>query len=455
MAMIFPQQALTGQALITGEFIKKVDDDQQAVVELVRSQLELLSPVTAVQLAEQLGLSGSDINAALLSLQHEGFVMQGEIIESGQIHWCERRLLARLHRYALSQARESIRPVGKDVFVRFMLNWQHLSLQSRGRGINALTAIIEKLQGYPIPLNKWRDLLAARVEGFNLSEFETLFLAGQVVWHRPRTDINSELRVTGLKRNSLIMIYTRECAKNLSINHSYATQPLLSSTAAHVYEALSTSGSIFFDELQEKSGLLSSQLETALSELVNAGMVTSDSFQSLLKLVNGHRQKRKMARRIGRVQPFAGRWMAIKLAEQQQTAMAYSDDYLKTVCRLLLKRYGVVFYSILQRESSLPPWRTLRYMLKRQEARGEIVGGRFVSGVGGEQFADKEAIALLRKSTTDKSLGVHALDAVDPVNISQILALGEPIPVTSKGKFIFKQGHFSAVNTHPGHIRKY
>jgi ATP-dependent Lhr-like helicase len=336
-----------------------------------------------------------------------------------------------------------------------MINWQQLSLQSRGRGINALTAIIEKLQGYPIPLSKWRELLSSRVEGFNLSELETLFLAGQVVWHRPRTDINSESRVTGLKRNSLIMMYTRDCAKKLSVNHSFAVQPLLSSTAAHVYESLSTSGSIFFDELQENCGLLSSQLETALSELVNAGMVTSDSFQSLLKLVNGHRQKRKMARRIGRVKPFAGRWTAIKFADQQQAATAYSDEYLKTVCSILLKRYGVIFYSILQRESSLPPWRLLRYMLKRQEARGEIVGGRFVSGVGGEQFADKEAIALLRKSTADKPLGIHALDAVDPVNVSQILALGEPIPVTSKGKFIFKQGLFSSVNTDRLHIQKF
>lgn len=121
---------------------------------------------------------------------------------------------------------------------------------------------------------------------------------------------------------------------------------------------------------------------------------------------------------------------------------------------MLLKRYGVIFYSILQRESSLPPWRSLRYMLKRLEARGEIAGGRFVSGVSGEQFADKQAIALLRKSKSDMPLGIHALDAVDPVNISQILALGEPIPVTSKGKFIFKQGRFSSVQVRPGDDRK-
>ena len=453
LGMIFPEQMQTEPALINNEFIKKVDNEDQALVELVRSQLELSSPITSMQLAKQLGLSDSRVNTALLYLQNEGFAMQGEIVHSGQTHWCERRLLARLHRYALAQARDSIRPVDKDVFVRFLFNWQHLSLDSRGRGINALTVIIEKLQGFALPLNKWRDLLAARVEGFNLSEFETLFLAGQLIWQRPRSDLKSESRVTGLKKNSLLMIYTRDCAKKLAINHSCGVQPILSSTAAHVYETLSANGSIFFDELQEISGLLSSQLETALSELINAGMVTSDSFQSLLKLVSGYKPKRKMARKIGRVQPFAGRWSAVKLAVDDagdKKALTYTDDYLKTVCGILLNRYGVIFYSILQRESGLPPWRALRYMLKRLEARGEIVGGRFVSGVGGEQFADKHAVSLLRKSKADKPLGVNALDAVDPVNISQIVALGEPIAASAKTKFVFRQGMFCEVSPRPG-----
>ena len=446
MARIYPGQVSSGDKVINDEFFKQAHNEDEAIVELVRSQLELLSPVTVELLADRLGLKESQINTALLYLQNEGFAMQGELINIGQVHWCERRLLARLHRYALSQARESIRPVDKEAFVRFMINWQHLTPQARGRGINAITAVVEKLQGYSLPLNKWRELLAARVEGFSLSEFETLFLAGQLVWHRPRTIINGDSRVTALKRNSLIMIYTRESARQLSINTSFHSRPLLSSTAAHVYDTLSARGSIFFDELLESCGLLSSQLETALSELVNAGMVTSDSFQSLLKLVNGSSQKRKMARRIGRVQPFAGRWSAIKFEDREHTQQSYSDDYLNTVCRILLKRYGVIFYSILQRETSLPPWRALRYMLKRMEARGDIVGGRFVSGVGGEQFADKEAIALLRKSRADKPLGLRALEAVDPVNVSQVLALGEIIPVAAKGKFIFKQGKFSRLS---------
>ena len=444
IGMIYPQQEIADQPLISDEFIKKAQDEDQARVELVRSQLELLSPISEMHLAQHIGLPESQVNTALLNLQNEGFAMQGEIIQSDQVHWCERRLLARLHRYALTQARESIRPVEKEVFARFMINWQHLSIQNRGRGITALTAIIEKLQGYSLPMNKWREVLAARVEGFNISELETLFLAGQLVWHRPRPTVNTQTRVSGLKKNTLIMIYTRECAKKLAINKASASQPLLSSTASHVYETLTASGSVFFDELQEITGLLPSQLETALSELVNAGQVTSDSFQSLLKLVTGHKPKRKIARRIGRTQqPFAGRWSAIKLSDDDPSTAAYSDDYLKAVCKLLLKRYGVIFYSVLQRESALPPWRALRYMLKRLEARGEIIGGRFVSGVGGEQFADKQAITLLRKSKAECPLGVKALEAVDPVNISQILALGEIIPVKPKGKFVFSQGRFS------------
>ena len=443
--LVYPQSQANKTVIACKDFIKQVSTHTQAVVELVRGQLELLGPIKQVDLQQRLQLAPECLELALLELEQEGFVMQGEYVIAGVIHWCERRLLARLHRYALQQARESIRPVEKQQFVRFVYNWQQLTPQTKGRGINALMGVVEKLQGYALPLTKWRDLLAARVEGFNLSELETLFLAGQLIWYRPRSGIKTNARVAGLKRNSLISIYTRQAARTLDINQCANVPLTLSSTAQCIDEVLGENGALFFDEIQEKTRLLTSQLESGLSELVAAGLITCDSFQALLKLVNSRTQKRKMARRIGRNQPFAGRWSRVIRTDGQDPSQHFSDDYLMMACEILLKRYGVIYYSLLQRETGFPPWRQLRYMLKRMEARGELLGGRFVSGVSGEQYAYKEALALLRSTRADKAFSFSERDAVDPINLSQSMNLGEHIPITSKGRFVFREGKFSLV----------
>ncbi len=424
-------------------FVKQADSEEQAIVELIRAQLEYLSPVTARQLSDYLMLPIEKISQALLELEQEGFAMQGEYIEFGTTHWCERRLLARLHRYTLQQARESIKPVSKEKYMEFLLDWQQLTFESKGRGINAVMATVEKLQGFSIGLNQWREILVNRIEGFDISQLETLFLAGQLVWYRPRFNLNGDNKVSGLRKNSHIMIFKRETARVL-LEQDMDKAPELSSIAAHIFEILENDGSLFFDEVLEQSRLLPSQLEQALSELVDAGLVVCDSFQALLKLVNAKPEKRKLARRIGQQQPFAGRWSLIKSTNPDQTRTPdQQDKRLQTACELLLNRYGVIFYSVLQRESGFPVWRQLRYMLKRMEARGEVVGGRFVKGVGGEQFALNEAVPLLRKRKKSIQNNVNSINAGDPVNVSQVLDLGERIPIKQKSKFSFDGERFS------------
>ena len=427
-------------------FIKQTESKALAVIELIRSQLELSSPVTIQNLVDSLNLTSQTIEQALQALEQEGFAMQGEYLQAGQIHWCERRLLARLHRYALRQARESIRPVSKEKYMNFLLEWQQQTFESKGRGINAVMSTVDKLQGFSIGLNKWREVLADRIEGFDLSQLETLFLAGQLVWHRPRFQHNGENRVAGLRKNSHIMIFKRETAKVLSENLSKLQAQELSSTAAHIFEILNESDSQFYDEILEKSCLLPSQLEKALSELVDAGLVVCDSFQALLKLVNAKPQKRKLARRIGTQQPFAGRWSTVKRVNPDskiELSPSQQDEKLQVACELLLKRYGVVFYSVLQRENGFPPWRQLRYMLKRMEARGEVIGGRFVAGISGEQFALNDAVGLLRKRTKHSSGFTNRINTIDPVNISQTLDLGERIAIKPNTKFKFDGKQFA------------
>ena len=302
--LIYQTDSSKNQLQANAVFVKQAGTEEQAIVELIRAQLEYLSPVTAEELAGNLELPIEKISQALLELEQQGFAMQGEYVEVGTTHWCERRLLARLHRYALRQARESIKPVSKQKYMEFLLDWQQLTFESKGRGINAVMATVEKLQGFAVGLNQWREILANRIEGFDISQLETLFLAGQLVWYRPRFNLSTDNKVSGLRKNSHIMIFKRESARIL-LQQNDGKTPEVSSIAAHVIEILENNGSLFFDEILEQSRLLPSQLEQALSESVDAGLVVCDSFQVLLKLVNAKPEKRKLARRIGQQQPFA------------------------------------------------------------------------------------------------------------------------------------------------------
>ena len=443
ICQVYPDQSPQAKGA-TEIFVRKAENPEQAMTELIRARLELSGPVTIGELAESLSLAVPEIAQALARLEQEGFAMQGEYLQHGKVHWCERRLLARLHRYALHQARDAIKPVNMETFLAFLVDWQYLGSDSRGRDLNALTSALEKLQGFSIPLAQWRHLLASRIEGFDIQQLETLFLAGQFIWHRPRVQPAPDSRVAGLRKNSNIMIYKREIARALLYRDGEITIPALSSVADHVYQILSEHGSLFFDEIKDLSRLLPSQLESSLSELVDAGLVTCDSFQALVKLVSKKPEKRKLARRIGIKQPFAGRWSVVKPVQTDDSSQSMQDACLVTTCELLLKRYGVVFYSILDRETGLPPWRQLRYMFKRMEARGEVVGGRFVSGVGGEQFALKQAVTQLRKSRRRKTHLLRQLPASDPVNLSGILNLGERISATARGRFIIEDNRFRA-----------
>ena len=110
------------------------------------------------------------------------------------------------------------------------------------------------------------------------------------------------------------------------------------------------------------------------------------------------------------------------------------------VARVLLRRYGVVFRKLLERESGLPPWRELFYVFRRMEARGEIRGGRFVSGFSGEQFALPEAADLLKRIARDAAGDRVSISAADPLNLVGIVTPGERVPALSGNRVLFEQG---------------
>ena len=110
--------------------------------------------------------------------------------------------------------------------------------------------------------------------------------------------------------------------------------------------------------------------------------------------------------------------------------------------RQLLQRYGVVFRDLVQRESSLPPWRDILVALRRLEARGEIRGGRFVSGFVGEQFALPEALEELRAVRNPApNPCVARVAATDPLNLVGILSPGSRVPAVVGNAVLFLDGH--------------
>ncbi len=461
-----------------------------ALRELTRGRIEGLGPVTAQQLATSLGVTLSDIELALLALEAEGFVMRGQFTsETSQTEWCERRLLARIHRYTLNRLRAEIEPVSAQDFMRFLLHWQRVTPEQHGEGPQALAGVIEQLEGYNAPAGAWEsDVLPARINDYVPDDLDALCLAGRVVWIR----LNSPASASAPVKSTPIALLPRkhvgvwmQCAAANTLNTSPRAQKIV--------ELLAQRGACFFDDLLRASGLLRTQLEAALAELVAQGAVNSDSFDGLRALLTPQDKRRsahggRRARRgVSTDIEDAGRWNLTfnrnqsdindphprqplpalpyllhpcsrslppargkeqDLSPNPNGAAAGNASALEHIARALLRRYGVVFRKLLERESELPPWRDLLMVYRRMEARGELRGGRFVAGFSGEQYALSEAIGVLReirrKAMTGQTLSISA---ADPLNLVGIITPGARVPALTGNRVLYRDGLPLAVQT--------
>jgi ATP-dependent helicase Lhr and Lhr-like helicase len=412
-------------------------DCETALREIMRSRLEGLGPVTVAQLAAPLPLDHAAIAQALDALQQEGFVLQGRFTPGGEdIEWCERGLLARIHRYTLKQLRSEIEPVAPADFMRFLFHWQ--GLDDRGEGEAALHRTLLQLEGISLPAGSWEgDILPARLRSYLPSDLDALCGAGKIAWlrlHEP-ADNKSEKRKNPVVKTTKIAFIARP-----HLEHWQAYTPVpaietltLSGSAHTVCAALREFGASFFEELLAHSGLLKSQLQGALGELAACGLVTSDSFHGLRTLITPQRVQRHRHRRrlLDDQHARAGRWSLLRPHRRNEER---NYDHADHIARVLLRRYGVVFRKLLERESGLPPWRELLYAYRRMEARGELRGGRFVQGFAGEQYALPEAVTTLRMIRNKPRQGdLIAISAADPLNLTGV--------ITPERRAILQQNH--------------
>ncbi len=452
---VFPSAHVSPPIAAPAEFAARTWSAEEALVEIVRSRLEGLGPVTANALADSLGSPPADVDAALAKLAAEGFAMRGAFTPGArETEWCDRALLARIHRYTVNRLRQEIEPVSTQDFMRFLCRWQHVVPSERREGPDALAALITQLEGFEAPAAAWEaEILPARLENYDFTWLDDLCLAGRAVWTRLTAPARVAARNAGPIRTTPVALLPR---RNLGLWNRAVPAPPEPSPASPrgqaVSDYLAAHGACFYDEIVEATGMLRTQVEDALAELVVLGLVHSDSFAGLRALLTPSDRRKPLAegKRRRRTALFgiedAGRWALVRRPAPRlaTTGAPYEAEHeiVEHIADTLLRRYGVVFWRILERESAwLPPWRELLRVLRRLEARGEIRGGRFVAGIPGEQFALPEALGLLRETRrTPPSATWISVSAADPLNLIGNLVPGSRVAAVTGNRIVYRDG---------------
>ena len=500
------------QTLADVETVQVSRDD--ALLTLVTGWMSHVGPVTASQLGEELGLPASDISNALLRMEASGTILRGKFggaasragvpapheraelrsaarAQADETEWCERRLLARIHRLTVGALRKQIEPVTAAQFMRWLMRWQHVIPGTQVAGERGTLEVLQQLQGFEIPANAWeRQVLARRIADYDPKWLDQLCLTGAVGWGRlsphPATlDFSIPARSNGEKGNgdslsgttppesvtrsprqrrviptsvAPITFFVREDAdwmiprenphfsqKTREMGHPAMGHPStesentgrgLSHSAQLVLDFLRQRGASFFADIVRGSGKLKAEIETALWELVAAGLVTADGFDNLRSLIDPKRRAGQGSGRSTRPRHSSGRWALLHADQATERPRA-----VEAACWMLLRRYGIVFRDELAREANLPPWRELLMGFRRLEDRGEIRGGRFVDGFLGEQFALPVAVESVRAMRNIPLTGeAVTVSAADPLNLVGILVPGERVPAISGRSVTYRDG---------------
>ncbi|MFM0728737.1 DEAD/DEAH box helicase [Paraburkholderia strydomiana] len=425
-----------------------------ALLDILRARLTGFGPLPVSEIARPLSLPAASVEQALTRLEAQGYLMRGRFTpQTAEEEWCERHLLARIHRYTVKRLRREIEPVERHDFMRFLFEWQHLTPDTRSEGRDALAAVLDQLEGFQAAAGAWEeDILPARVRAYANTSLDELCRAGKIVWTR----LTERARgAAGPIRSTPIVLLPRAHVRTWSALLDPARQVELSALAQSVYDTLSQHGAMFFDELLADVRVLRMELENALGELVAAGLANSDSFAGLRALLKpvAKRNAFSSSRRarasalIGGMDD-AGRWALVSRrplatdTEAPERRRQLPPEVLEHVAMTLLRRYGVVFWRLLEREAEwLPPWRELLRVFQRLEARGVIRGGRFVNGLAGEQFALPEAIPVLREVRRHANDGAFVCVAgTDPLNLAGTLLVGERVPAVAGNRLLYRDG---------------
>jgi ATP-dependent Lhr-like helicase len=435
---------------------------EEAAKRCVQGWLQMLGPTTATYAGQILGLQPATVLQAFLAMEMQGLLLRGAFehtvtADDFEIEWCERRILQRIHRRTIATLRKQIEPVTPAMYLRWLFAWQHLAPQTQLSGEEGVFEALRQLEGFEAPAIEWeRSLLPARVANYDPRFLDALCLSGAVGWGRisphpawSAGDGASPRRV--IPTNAApITFYIRETADWLP--HALAQQCVeegklgtaLSSEAHQLRSLLQQRGACFANDIQRIANFTRQQTQHALWELATAGLAAADGFDQLRACMDPRRRLTTTDAPAKRgVRSSAGRWSL--LTEELHSASAIEkarrmDEALESFARQLLGRYGVLFRDLLSRESNAPKWRDLLGILRRLEARGEVRGGRFVSGFAGEQYALPDAVESLRNARSRECMAVISVAAADPMNLAGIVIPGERTPAIPGKQVLYRNG---------------
>ena len=445
-------------------------DEERACLSLIQGWMNYCGPVSIKQLSEFLEIPIGLVRNALLQLEANGSVLRGKFtsqlannseIEIENWQWCNRRILARIHKLTVAQLRQQVEPVTTAIFMRWLAYYQHVAPGSQLSGERGTLEILRQLQGFEIPANAWeKQILSKRISNYSSEFLDRLCTTGEIGWGRlskhsafdrlnndpvpaktrmQRDDIkNGQEKAKTIKVNRRVIptsvapmtFFVRDDA-DWMMSHTpseITDDKILSSAARGVKTFLEKSGASFFADIVRGSGLLKSEVETALWELVTAGIATADGFDNLRALIDPKRRAGQGRHgRYARPRYSSGRWSLLHTYQIEDR-----NKIIEANCRILLNRYGVIFRDLLTRESIPFKWRELLQVFRVLESRGEIYGGVFVSGFFGEQFALPEALESLRLFRQRNNLPKPLiLSATDPLNLQGIILPGDKISAIS------------------------
>jgi ATP-dependent Lhr-like helicase len=468
---VYPNGAIEPQIVPPESEAKRQWERAEAIRELVRGRIEAVGPITAKALAGFFLLPSTEAEAALLALETEGFVLRGRFHpRASELEWCDRRLLARIHRLTIHRLRAEIQPVSIADFLRFLLAWQRVGAEHRAEGPEGVETVLQLLDGYELPAAAWEpEALALRVKEYVPQWLDQLCFTGRIGWGRLTPPQNQKARAFTPLRSSPVALFAREnLAHWLEIAAPTASAELSPDTEL-VLSTLARAGALFFNEIIRQAGLLPSRVEQALGELAAQGWVTADSFEGLRALLIPSEKRapfadleRKRRHKTVTSIEYAGRWSLLRTKVGQASHLPPAgmeaasvptdkraglhsspprDEAVENFARALLRRYGIVFRRLLERESLSVSWFELVRLYRRLEARGEIRGGHFVGGVNGEQFALPEAIGLLRSLRKAKpARELVAISAADPLNLAGILTPGPRVTAIATNRILLRDG---------------
>ncbi len=421
---------------------------EDAIVDLLRSRLSIAGPTTADALARSTGIATADIDAALVELEGQGVVLRGQfsphegLAGPRPLQWCDRALLARIHRYTLNRLRAEIEPVAPADFMRFLFAWQHVTPADRLTGIDGLRLIAAMLDGLELPARAWeRAVLPARLDRYDKAMLDLLCLTGEVGWGRLSAPRPANGASSPSLRAALFVGEHADAWRTLAAAAGSGSpppegDPRLDGLARRVLDVLRARGASFVRDLARLCDVDAAALDEPIAALARRGLIASDSFAGVRAIL------RPAPSRHVRPREPAGRWSAMPI----EAAREGRDQAIEVCARALVARYGVVFHRLLAREARVVTWRELTPVYRRLEARGEIRGGRFVAGIAGHQFARPEAVDRLREVRRTPAAGeLVAISAADPLNLTGVLTGDERVRVIASNRIAYRDGVALAV----------